>query len=555
MLVPGDIALRALAGVGLLYAVFVAGLELDVRQLARHARAATLFALASFAIPFVLGIAGARVLGYTALTAVLLGVGWGSHTMVALPLLRELGLARQRAVATVVSATAATSILVVCALAAVSVAARHAGDVATSLAEVAIGLVVLVAWSLVALPRLARWLFARVGTDTARRFVFAIGAMWLGAILAEAAGIHGIVGAFLAGVGLGRAIPAASPLMERVGFAGRALFVPVFLLWVGTRLDPAVVVQPRALAYAGVFTAIVLAGKLLAALAVGRHAAYDRHEIGLMAGLSSSQVATALATLAVGERLGLFDAFTAGVVLAVVLATLVVTPIVVGAFGRALAVRKTKPIAPIGEAILVPVRGDASRPLLALAGCLAEPDMGIVVAVSVAVETDDDLRVARRLRTDAEDWLAREGLDGRALLRISRSPWAGVDQTARGEAATMLVAEWQPDLPPLPAIPVVLARGTASFDRVVVAAEHANPDVELACEVAVRLARGRRIWVVTPDDDVARTLFGARRVELVRACEPLRWIEANAHPRDLVVVAGLDVPATLARFVAVRTSR
>ena len=108
LLDSNKIALSALGTFGLLYLMFAAGLELDFKRLLSHKTLAITFALLSFAIPFSFGIASAKALGYAWAGAVLMGSNWGSHTLVTYPMLRKMGLARNRAVGTVVGATAIT---------------------------------------------------------------------------------------------------------------------------------------------------------------------------------------------------------------------------------------------------------------------------------------------------------------------------------------------------------------------------------------------------------------------------------------------------------------
>ena len=175
------------------------------------------------------------------------------------------------------------------------------------LVSIAVGLTLLAIWSLLGLPRSARWFFARVGTDRAYRFVFGIAAFLVGGVLAEVAGIDGIVGAFFAGLGLDRAIPEQSPLMDRVQFFGSTLFIPIFLVSVGVLLEPKVMVDPKTLLVALVFTVAVLGGKALAAVVAGRVFKFSWPEVGVMSGLSGSQAAATLATTLVGSKLGLFD--------------------------------------------------------------------------------------------------------------------------------------------------------------------------------------------------------------------------------------------------------
>src|SRR4029077_2401627 len=169
---------------------------------------------------------------------------------------------------------------------------------------IALGLAVLTTWSLLGLPRVARWFFARVGTDRSYRFIFGIASFLVGAVLAEASGIDGIVGAFFAGLGLNRAVPEESPLMDRLQFMGSTLFIPIFLVSVGILLEPKVMVDPKTLGIALIFTLAVLGGKALAAVIAGRAFKFTWPEVGVMSGLSGPQAAATLATTLVGAKLG-----------------------------------------------------------------------------------------------------------------------------------------------------------------------------------------------------------------------------------------------------------
>ena len=388
-----EIALSALGNFGLLYLMFSAGLELDLKLFMKRKKAAITFALLSFAIPFTLGVVSAHFLHYKLAAAILMGSNWGSHTLVTYPLLRSMGLARNRAVSTVVGATAVTDTSALLVLSVVSGTVQPDRDVDGRCSWAGSGSAsrVLVVWSLFGLPSVARWFFARVGTDRSYRFVFGIAAFLVGGVLAEAAGIDAIVGAFFAGLGLNRAIPEESPLMERLQFMGSTLFIPIFLVSVGVLLEPKVLIDPKTLGIALVFTVAVLGGKALAAVIAGRTFKFTWPEVGVMSGLSGSQAAATLATTLVGAKLGLFDTQTINAVLVVILASLVVTPAMVSFFGKRVS-SVTDEVAALGKVVLVPVWGDSTRPALALAGRLAASDGGIVLAASFA---DRDVAAAR----------------------------------------------------------------------------------------------------------------------------------------------------------------
>src|SRR5262249_8133116 len=493
--------------------------------------------------PFSLGIVGARLLGYAWAAAVLMGSNWGSHTLVTYPILRQMGLARNPAVATVVGATAVTDTSALLVLTGVSASVKKTGSLDAQGVEIVVGLGALALWTLFVLPRLGHWFFARVGGERAYRFVFGMAALLSGAVLAEAATIDGIVGAFFSGLGLNRAIPERSPLMDRIQFFGSGWFIPIFLVSVGVLLDPKVLIDPRTLLVALVFSIAVLGGKTLAAVIGGRAFRFSWPEVGVMSGLSGSQAAATLATTLVGARLGLFDTRTINAVLVVILVSLGVTPAMVTFFGKKVP-REGAATEALGGGVLVPVWGESTRPLFGVAGRLAAPDGGIVLAASFAVEeaSQAQLTVQRRLSESADKWLAAQGLEAQAIFPVARSVREGLLQTARGENATLLVSEWRSEggdpLDPKSEVsqmigrspvPILLAHGGVEpFQRLLVVARRddlfrpGSLDLELAAELARRLARRRPAGFVGGSPHPFPPLFLAKvqRAHLARLAPP-----------------------------------
>jgi Kef-type K+ transport system membrane component KefB len=571
-----EIALSALGEFGLLYLMFSAGLELDLKLFMKMKRVAITFAALSFAVPFTLGVLGARLLDYKWAAAVLMGSNWGSHTLVTYPLLRKMGLSRNRAVATVVGATAVTDTAALLVLSVVSGTVKPSGSLAVQVAGIAVGLGLLASWSLLALPRVARWFFARVGTDRSYRFVFGVAAFLVGGVLAEAAGIDAIVGAFFAGLGLNRAVPEESPLMDRLQFMGSTLFVPIFLVSVGVMLEPKVMVHPKTLGVALVFTLAVLGGKSLAAVIAGRSFRFTWPEIGVMSGLSGSQAAATLATTLVGAKLGLFDRTTINAVLVVILVSLVVTPALVSVFGKrvpAAAEDETK----LGKTVLVPVWGESSRAAVRLAGRLTTDDGGIAVAASFASAdaTPAELKAQRSLTTQAEEWLAKDGLESRTLFRVSRTLPEGLLQAVLAENATLLVTEWRMrarfeadseasrTLARSP-VPTLIAHGDVeSFDRVLLIVRReglvrpGRQNYELAAQLGARIAGTRRIAIVAPGAHAGRGVFTAGQGGApIEADDPIEWLAHNLQKTDLPLFAGLDAALeALSRIPALTDGR
>jgi Na+:H+ antiporter len=558
-----EIALSALGNFGLLYLMFSAGLELDLKLFMKRKKAAITFAVLSFAIPFTLGVVSAHFLHYKFAAAILMGSNWGSHTLVTYPLLRSMGLSRNRAVSTVVGATTVTDTSALLVLSVVSGTVHPTGmSMGVQLGGIGLGLALLVVWSLFGLPSVARWFFARVGTDRSYRFVFGIAAFLVGGVLAEAAGIDAIVGAFFAGLGLNRAVPEESPLMERLQFMGSALFIPIFLVSVGVLLEPRVLINPKTLGIALVFTLAVLGGKALAAVIAGRTFKFTWPEVGVMSGLSGSQAAATLATTLVGAKLGLFDTETINAVLVVILASLVVTPAMVSYFGKKVS-SVTDEVAALGKVVLVPVWGESTRPALALAGQLAASDNGIVLAASFADKTARPTEVAtqRGLTGKAEEWLGKEGRECRTLFRVAPSVPEGLLETVIGEDATLLVSEWRTSLRNAGGseasealvrapVPVLIAHGdVAHFDRLVLvfSADQAVRGDErgpaLAAQIAAHFGHHTHIAAVAPagGQTQARARFGPKQaIDWIASDDPVGWIAQNLQSGDLPLFIGID---------------
>lgn len=433
--------LEGLGDIGLLYLMFTAGLELDLPTLQRYRRAAVGFGVVTFLFPFLLGTVAGLLLDYEAAAAVLIGSIWASHTLVAYPEARAAGLATNRAVTTAVGATALTDTLALVVLAVIA-ASQEGGSPATTVVKVGVGLALLAGYCLVALPRVARWLFARVLTDRASRWVALVVAFTSAAVLAERFAIEGLVGAFFAGVGVNRLVPNSGGLMERVEFFGSAFFVPTFLVYVGTRIDPEALLEAATWRSAGLFLCALVVGKAVAAGLAGRRLHFSPSEIGLMFSLTLAQAAATLAATLVGEEIGLFDADVVNAVVVVVLLSILLASIGTASFARRVEAPDVD-LAPIGTRVVVglPADGGADR-LLDLAGDLAVASGGSVVAVATAAA--NDLAGARAGVAEAVERLTRRGADAEGIPRLAPSLAGGLLDSTVEIGGSMILMQWEP---------------------------------------------------------------------------------------------------------------
>jgi Kef-type K+ transport system membrane component KefB len=327
---------ESLGELGLLFLMFLAGLELDLDEFQRNRKPALTFGALTFTLPFVLGLLLVLPFGYGLATAALYGSLWASHTLIAYPIVQERKLTRHRAVGMASGGTVITDTLALFVLAVVVGSVESDDRSAVILVKLILGLVVLAIYCAVLLPRIGRWSLARLGKGPVPAFLFLLAALTSAALLADRMGLEGIVGAFFAGLALNRLVSSRADDKEHFEFIGAALLVPFFLLSTGMLLDPRQFTERTVLVIAAASLAIVLVGKATAAYLSGRRSGFGRPEIKLVFGLTVAQAAATLAAVTIGTEVGIFDENLLSATLVVVLVTVIVSSIVTRAAARAL---------------------------------------------------------------------------------------------------------------------------------------------------------------------------------------------------------------------------
>ncbi len=502
----GNSTLPDLGQFGLLYLMFVAGVELDLNLLSRYRRSAVSFGLLTFVFPFALGALVGFALGWSSLASILLGSLLASHTLITYPAVKEAGLASDPAVATAVGSTVLTDTLALVVLAAVAGSVAGGRSSPEIAAQVAVGLIVLIGFNLFALPLLAGWAFRWLGTERAVRYIVAITSFLAAATVADLFGIEGIVGAFFAGLGMNRLVPNEGQLMDRIEFFGGAVFIPVFLVSVGLILNPSVMVKGETLGLAGLFIVACLGGKALAAQLTARLFGFSRAQAGLLFSLSSAQAAATLAATVIGFQLGLFSSAVVNAVLVLIFASVLVSTL----SGTRASARVSLPDGPrpLGTRVVVGVsEPDHALGALTVARRIARTDGGVVYPLLVVPESESFAPKPALARLT--ELVAEAGIDGRLMTIVDRSVLHGALRVGRSEEATLvLVAEpsGEDGAGPAPAagtsrdgegehapmLPVAVVRGSAErLGAVRMRLEDEEPGApSIAAEMARRVAGG-----------------------------------------------------------------
>jgi Kef-type K+ transport system membrane component KefB len=316
-------SIKILGSLGMLYIMFQSGSEIDINDFKQYKYRSLFFGLCTFFIPFGLGLITSQyLLPYGWLPSLLLGAMYGSHTLMTYPIVSRYGVQKNVAVNITVGATMVAIILSLIVLAIVEGWSRSV----QSITDYAIQLVLVAVFLLTVLwlfPRFARMFFKRY-RDPISEFMVVMLMLVGSALLADMAGLEGILGAFLCGVSLNRLLPNRSPLMGRINFVGNSIFVPLFLISVGLMID----IHAFWSGWTTVTIAVVmittkLIGKSLSAWIAQVVFRFSKHERQLVFGLSHATAAGTLAIVTIAYQMGLLssDVLNASVLMILVLCT------------------------------------------------------------------------------------------------------------------------------------------------------------------------------------------------------------------------------------------
>jgi Kef-type K+ transport system membrane component KefB len=564
---------ESLGDLGILYLMFLAGLELDLDEFQAHRRSAVTFGGLTFSIPFGLGLLLAIAFGYGFATAALYGSLWASHTLLSYPIVQEHGLTRHRAVGMATGGTVMTDTLALSVLAIVAGSTGSDERPGVILLKIVLGLVVLAVFCAFVLTRLTRWVFAGLGQQTTARFVFLLLALTSAALVSERFGLEGIIGAFFAGLSLNRLVPARSQLMERVEFMGAALLIPFFLLSTGMLVDPEQFTHVRVLGIAALSLGVVVVGKGSAAYLSGRISHLGAEEVRLVFGLTVAQAAATLAAVTVGAQIGIFGEDLLSAAIVVVLVSVLIAGIATRKAARAIEPPEVS-ATPLASAVFVPVEDVFDPALVRLAARFALAKGGTVIVGTVAAPSDrSELDEARQLVRTAAAEAEAVGAEATPFVRVDPSPRDGLAAIAAEHDASLVVLGWQPavfgselllvgaagELASLIDIPLLLTvSGKDGFERVLLALDEgdvrpsSSTELELAVAVtqlAQAAARGDTVVVAATEED-ARSV-----AERVGGAQPLAGprvgtVGSTARQGDLVVIPSRPGRAALHRDAA-----
>ncbi len=452
---------QLLSDIGVVYLLFVAGLEIDLEQFRQTRNRSATFGVVTFAIPLTVGTAIGRLFGFGWNAAILLGSLFASHTPLGYPIVSRYGLVRNEAVLVTIGGTIFTDIASLLVLAVC--VGIHGGEFSLwSLVRLLGSLLLYAAAVLFGVDWLGQRFFRVTGSEEGNQFLFVLLALFVAALGAQWIGVEKIIGAFLAGLAVNDVLREGS-VKEKIVFVGSILFIPVFFVDIGLLLDLRAFLQT--------LSSLWLMLSILLGLSLSKYAAaqlcqwlyhYTPAQKLMMWSLSLPQVAATLAAALVGYRVGLLKAEVLNSVVVLMLVTATLGPILTTRAATQMAREEEQGRLPSGAGVsvapppqpyvvVVPLANpETEENLLEMACLLAKHEGGRVVPLTVATGhlhmdsplLQDSLERGEDLLRRAEEFCQAWGVEVTPLSRIDSHVAQGISHASREQNASLIVMGW-----------------------------------------------------------------------------------------------------------------
>lgn len=455
-LLSEDLEFSIFGTIGLLYLMFLAGLEIDIKDFQKNKEKGISYGALTFLLPFGLSyVVAYYFLDFSLLASLLISSMISTQTLVSYPIVSRLGIAKNRAVNVSIGGTIIADTLALLMLAVITESAQ--GEINLMFWIKYVGyfsaFVFIVNWLF---PRISRWFFRNYDGYSSLEYIFVLTIVFVSAVVAEFAHIEPIIGAFFAGLALNRLIPKGSPLMNRVMFIGHTLFIPFFLISVGMLVNLEVLFQSKALL--GIITVLVVVAmfsKYIAAYITQKLFHFTVDERHLIFGLTNSRAASAIAIIIVGYNIDIVHETTMNATIILVLITCLVSSFITERSGKAIAVAKERdrvmPSRP-DERILIPISNPAtidklvSFALIIKDDYLDQPIFPINIVKDEA-GAEDKVQFYSNMLEAAKEHAAATDQFAKIITRVDTNVADGISRAIKELMANKVVLGWHDKTP------------------------------------------------------------------------------------------------------------
>jgi len=300
-LLSPDMEFSVLSTMGLMYLMFLAGLEIDLIDFIENKKKSIVIGLLSFFVPFVTGyLVSYYILDYGIAGSWLIGAMLSSHTLISYPLLGRLGIVNKSIVTIVVGATIIADILALISMELITKFATNGVEI-DNIMLLVMHFALFFFVVLIVIPKISRAFLNLYQGELGVQYIFVLTMLFLSGTVAHLLDIEPILGAFFTGLVLNRLIINKSPLYKRIEFIGSNLFIPFFLISIGMQANFNLYInKPGEITYLLILIATAFASKYLAAIISKLVFKTSFAETNLLFGLSTSRAASAIAIILIG---------------------------------------------------------------------------------------------------------------------------------------------------------------------------------------------------------------------------------------------------------------
>lgn len=447
-------AVNLFSTIGLLYIMFIAGLELDMNEFKKTKHKSIMFGFFTFAIPIAIGFPVCYyLLGYDILPSILIASMFATHTLVSYPIVNRYGISKHEAVAITIGGTILTDTAVLIILAVITGASQ--GSINQEFwVTLGISFAIFLFIMFGIIPKIAKWFFEKIQSEKTGHYIFVLTVVFFAAFLAEMAGLEPIIGAFVAGLALNKLIPHSSALMNRIEFIGNAIFIPFFLISVGMIVDISVLAKgPMALIVAGTLTIVAVSGKYLAATATQLIFKYTGNQRNLIFGLSNAHAAATLAVIMVGYSNNIIDENVLNGTIVLILVTCIIASMVTESASKKVVMEGHQDDAHVEhveegeEQIMIPIANlNNMEPILDFATLIKSKKshypLSILSVVPDNERAERNLIEARKNLDNMAQYASGSETEVELLTTIDYNIAAGIARMSRHSLADCIIMGW-----------------------------------------------------------------------------------------------------------------
>jgi Kef-type K+ transport system membrane component KefB len=449
-LISDNLGVKILSSVGMLYLMFLAGLEINMVSFQRSRYKSIVFGIFTFIIPLSLGYYVLRHLFDLSFhSSLLLASMFSTHTLLSYPVVNKLNITKRESVVISIGGTVITDTAVLLLLT-INIASFEGKLDWFFWAQLILSLIIFVTLVLWGVPALSRWFFKQVQADDSAQYLFVLSVLLLSSLLAKVAGIETIVGAFLSGLALNRVIPHHSALMNRITFIGNTLFIPFFLFGVGMLINLKVLFSGfYSIVFALIIIIIALMSKYFAAFLTQVLYKFPKNDRNLIFGLSASHAAATLAVVLIGYNMKMVSEEALNATILLILVSCSVSSFVTEKAGRKIVleesdipdIQKNEP-----DNILVPVSNPLTvRSIIDFAIMARHDKSSIIYPLSIVQDdehVEETIQFNKNLVSNITGHWVNTGTDVRPVTRIDINIPTGISRTMKELRIKKLFLGW-----------------------------------------------------------------------------------------------------------------